>query len=176
MRILAIDPGSEQSAMVLYHTERREIEHRAIQPNDDLVLQLPALRGCADHLAIELDKAYSITFANSQRRFFPQQVLETHFQAGRFVQAWGRTWSRVERRDVRLHLCGTQRARDPQIRQALINRFGPGKKKAIGTKAERGVLYGIRKDLWAALAVAVVWADAMHTLGEELETDGARYG
>jgi len=63
------------------------------------------------------------------------------------------------RKTVAAHLCNTSRANDSNIRQALIDRFGPGREKAIGTKKNPGPLYGIKKDLWSALAVAVTYAD-----------------
>lgn len=39
---------------------------------------------------------------------------------------------------------------------ALIDRFG-GKDAAIGRKATPGPLYGITKDLWSALAIAITY-------------------
>ena len=58
-----------------------------------------------------------------------------------------------------MHLCGHPRAKDPNIRQALLDRFGPGREKALGTKKAPGALYGIKGDEWAALAVAITWWD-----------------
>jgi hypothetical protein len=64
----------------------------------------------------------------------------------------------LPRKDVKLHLCGSPRAKDANIRQALLDRYG-GKEKAIGSKHQRGPLYGIRSHLWAALAVAVTYQE-----------------
>jgi len=43
----------------------------------------------------------------------------------------------------------------------LIDRYGGvgGKRAAIGLKASPGPLHGVSKDVWAALAVAVTYAD-----------------
>lgn len=90
-----------------------------------------------------------------------RDVLETVHWSGRFCEAWerwGGTVERLPRREVKLHLCGSSRARDSNIRQALIDRWG-GKETAIGRKATAGPLYGIAGDEWAALAVAVTWLD-----------------
>jgi hypothetical protein len=87
------------------------------------------------------------------------EVFETVFWAGRFVEVWGGAWERVTRRAVKLHLCGQARAKDGHIRQALIDRYGPGREAAIGRKASPGPLHGLRADLWAALAVGVTWTD-----------------
>jgi hypothetical protein len=60
---------------------------------------------------------------------------------------------------VKMHLCGNTRAKDGNIRQALLDRFGPGKAIACGTKKQPGPLYGVSKDVWQALALAVTWSD-----------------
>jgi hypothetical protein len=41
----------------------------------------------------------------------------------------------------------------------MIDRFGPGKEKAIGRKATPGPLYGVKKDIWSALAIACYHLD-----------------
>jgi hypothetical protein len=62
------------------------------------------------------------------------------------------------RRDVKMHICGQMKAKDSNIRAALIDRFG-GKERAIGRKASPGPLFGITADRWAALALAITWLD-----------------
>jgi hypothetical protein len=89
-------------------------------------------------------------------------LFETCVWIGRFVQEWetltGAEPLRVFRREVKLHLCGSPRAKDANIRQALIDRYG-GKEAAIGRKASPGPLHGVSGDVWSALAVAVCAAD-----------------
>ena len=87
------------------------------------------------------------------------EVFETLVWIGRFVQAHGSDHLLLPRRKIKLHLCGTSRATDSDVRQTLIDRFGPGKQKAIGKKRAPGPLYEITGDLWAALAVAVSYAE-----------------
>jgi hypothetical protein len=53
-----------------------------------------------------------------------------------------------------MHLCNSMRAKDANVRQALIDRFGP-----VGTKKQPGKLYGVATHYWAALGVAVYSAD-----------------
>jgi hypothetical protein len=60
----------------------------------------------------------------------------------------------VYRKDIKLAFCGTCKAKDANVRQALIDRFGEQ-----GTKLNPGRLYGIKKDMWSALAVALFWYD-----------------
>jgi hypothetical protein len=61
----------------------------------------------------------------------------------------------LPRRAVKLALCGDSRAKDANIRQALIDRFGGS--AAIGRKANPGPLYGISPDVRSALAIAVTY-------------------
>ena len=61
----------------------------------------------------------------------------------------------LPRRAVKLALCGDSRAKDANIRQELIDRFGGS--AAIGRKAAPGLLYGISRDASSALAIAVTY-------------------
>lgn len=60
----------------------------------------------------------------------------------------------IPRRDVKLNLCQSPRAKDKNVRQALIDRLGP-----VGTKKAPGPCYGVSTHAWAALAVAVTAFD-----------------
>jgi len=80
----------------------------------------------------------------------------------------GRFWERarfhgadvhfLKRSAVKLHLCGSRRAKDPNVRMALCDRFG-GEKAAKGKKANPGPLFGIASHAWSALALAITWAE-----------------
>jgi hypothetical protein len=75
---------------------------------------------------------------------------------GRFAEAAHRVPVVIlPRRAVMLALCGDSRAKDANIRQALIDRFGGP--AAVGRKAAPGPLYGIARDVWSALAIAVTY-------------------
>jgi hypothetical protein len=85
------------------------------------------------------------------------EVFDTVWWAGRFAEACQRVpVVMLPRRAVKLALCADSRAKDANIRQALIDRFG-GKDAAIGRKAAPGPLYGISRDMWSALAIAVTY-------------------
>jgi hypothetical protein len=80
------------------------------------------------------------------------------------MQAWRnpKAVRLIYRRDVKLRLCGTVKAKDANVRQALIDMFpktGGGKIPQIGTKAQPGPLYGVASHAWAAVAVAVTALD-----------------
>jgi hypothetical protein len=83
------------------------------------------------------------------------EVFETCIWIGRFIERWGSHAFYIYRKDVKLHLCGQARAKDANVRQALIDRYGSSQKKAIGTKKAPGPLYGISSHVWSALGVAI---------------------
>lgn len=152
MTIYGLDPGTTHSALV---TLSDGIVSGHIGDNDGLVTALRTTGAPSDaHLVIEEIESFGMAVG--------KETFRTVFWSGRFAQVWeanGYTWSLLPRRAVKLHLCGSMRAKDANIRQALIDRYG-GKDKAIGTKKQPGPLYGLRSHCWAALAVAVTYRDA----------------
>lgn len=151
MRILAIDPGPTESAWVLYEGDRRSrpcneaIVRFAKQPNADV---LETIRAGADRLVIEKIACYGMAVG--------AEVFETCVWTGRFMEVFGADRvDRIERLKVKLHLCHDSKAKDANIRAALIDRLG-----TPGTKKIPGPTYGIAGDVWSALAVAVTWADS----------------
>src|SRR3990172_6701412 len=151
--ITAIDPGPRQSAIVEYDGER--VVSGWIAANDDM---LAALRhSIGRELAIEWIECYGMKVGGD--------VFETCYWVGRFFEALsaaGGNVTRITRRDVKLNLCGSIRAKDANVRQALIDQFPPtggGKVPQIGTAKQPGPLYGVKTHLWSALAVAVTWVD-----------------
>jgi hypothetical protein len=147
--ILAIDPGNEQSAWMVFTPEGpREFR---IEPNED-ALRTVGMIGFP--VAIEMVASYGMAVG--------KEVFETCVWIGRFVQAAKGPAHLVYRKDVKMALCGSMRAKDANIRQALLDRYpatGGGKVPQVGTKAKPGPLYGIKSHLWSALAVAETWKD-----------------
>jgi len=161
--ILAIDPGTVQSAWVLF-ADGRPVAF-GIWPNADL---LGALRKDAPAYRVFEPNAPAYAALEGRVAVIEQiasygmpvgaEVFETVRWSGRFEEALYPTpVAQLPRRDVKLHLCGNSRAKDANIRQALLDRFGG--KSATGTKKAPGPLHGIHADLWAALAIAVTYAD-----------------
>lgn len=149
MTILAIDPGTEQSGWCLYHPERG-ILGAGVKPNDVMLCEIH--HSCADMLALEMVASYGMAVG--------KDVFETVRWIGRFQQAWKRPDDAmlVYRRDVKLHLCNSAKAKDANIRQALLDLFprtGGGKTPQVGTKTQPGPLYGVSSHAWSALAVAI---------------------
>jgi hypothetical protein len=148
--ILAIDPGHFRSAWVEYDPELQLPTSHGIVPNEEL---LELIVRTAEHRyadAVVVEKIQGMGMAVGR------EVFETVYWSGRFHEAAGELpVIRVTRRDVKQWLCGSDRAKDPNIRQALLDRWPAGK----GTKRQPGPLYGISADVWSALAVAVTYAE-----------------
>lgn len=146
--IIAIDPGSTSSALVVW--DGSLIVQRMYLPNEEIVCELVSWPDWTDyHCVIEMIGHYGTGMPAGQT------VFDTCVWIGRFMEAFGAAnCTLMKRGEVKMHLCGSMRAKDPHIRQALVDRFG-----APGTKAKPGVTYGISGDLWAAFGVAVTWWD-----------------
>lgn len=154
MRVLAVDPGPTQSGWVILDAGR--VADSGVHDNHDLLRWVEAGQG-AQLLALEDMVAMGMPAGDD--------VLRTAKWLGRFAQAWdgrhGETVGRarfVPRRDVKSYLCGTQQAKDANIRRALLDIFPPtggGSERAIGTKSKPGPLYGVSSHAWSALAVAI---------------------
>lgn len=153
-RLLAIDPGATESAWVLLEIESRRPLLFGKVENDDLRVLL-ATRTDFDLVAIEMIASYGMPVG--------AEVFDTCVNIGRYVQILaGRGIDRqlVYRKTVKLHHCGSAKAKDTNIRQALVDRFAYGQKNnGKGTKAQPGWFYGFAADVWAAYAVAVWQAD-----------------
>lgn len=138
--ILAIDPGTTQSGWVLFDGER--VHDSGNDPNDDVLRRIAT--SDADTLAIERFEARGMPIGDDS--------IETVIWTGRFIQAWRSPAAvvLVKRSKVKIHLCGTARAKDPNVRQATIDVVG-----APGLKRAPGPTFGVTSHAWQALAVAV---------------------
>ena len=146
--IYAIDPGSTESAWVLLD-QGVPVDHGKGE-NDAVLECLHIAFNPASPLAIEGIASYGMAVG--------KEVFDTCIWIGRFWEAWAARGGNVHliyRREVKLFHCETSRANDANVRAALIDRYGPGKGKAVGTKGAPGPLYGIKGDEWSALAVAL---------------------
>lgn len=144
--VLGLDPGPTESALVAFDDGQVTLHVKA--PNDEILKHLRQWT-LAKVLVIEQIAAMGMAVG--------AEVFETCFWSGRFAQAYDGQVERLKRHEIKMHLCGNMRAKDGNIRQALLDRFGGP--AAVGRKKTPGPLYGIAGDQWSALAVAVTWSD-----------------
>jgi hypothetical protein len=136
VKVLAIDPGSEESALLLYAPGTGDpVEWFDTLPNPAAIERIRHFRRngpeFCDVLAMEMVASYGMPVG--------REVFDTVLWAGRMIEAWGPCHQLVYRKDVKMHLCARNNAKDPNIRQALIDKFGPGSKRAaIGQESIAG--------------------------------------
>lgn len=148
--VLALDPGTTETGWVLF--DGVKVEDSGVMLNTELLESLSKMPNNGQDLAIEMIASYGMPVG--------REVFETCVWIGRFQQAWHTPDAvrLIYRKDVKLHLCGTPRAKDPNVRQAIIDLFpatGGGKTPQIGTKSQPGPLYGVSSHAWPALGVAI---------------------
>ena len=150
MTILAIDTGNEESAYCLIDRETyKPIEFGKV--NNYELLEYMSNLTKKPELAIEMVASYGMAVG--------KEVFETCVWIGRFVQEYSNHWyyapiNFIYRKEVKMNLCNSMKAKDSNIRQALIDRFG-----VVGTKKNKGWFYGFKKDIWSAYAVGVTYLD-----------------
>ena len=152
MTILALDPGNTQTGYaVIEMPEFRLVEFGKIDNEEMLDRIIGSALPPVDAVAIEMVASYGMAVG--------REVFETCVWIGRFHQAAGHPNTHyVYRKEEKEILCGSLRAKDANIRQALIDRYARHDlKNGKGTKANPDVFYGVSKDVWAAIAVGVTY-------------------
>ncbi len=155
--VIGVDPGNTESAFTVVEVDNRRPILIGKLPNDEVLRILCVQAPYADRVGIEMVASYGMAVG--------KDVFETCVWIGRFQQAIADEAPEISvdliyRRDVKLHHCGSAKAKDPNITQALIDRFASGEpNRGKGTKAEPGWFHGFRDDIWQAHALTVLVAD-----------------
>jgi hypothetical protein len=142
MSICAIDPGNEKSALIEW--DGTKILDAHILGNNLMLNYLSSTPSNAKNLVIEMIASYGMAVG--------QTVFDTCVWIGRFMQFFPGKTVLVYRRDIKLHVCNSSKAKDSNIRQALIDRFEPTLQPR---QRPKGVLKELSADLWQAFALAV---------------------
>ena len=165
--ILAIDPGSSESGFVLLGKDLEVIDLGKVK-NEELISKIIRyFEDCKDldykiNCAIEMIASYGMSVG--------QTVFETCIWVGRFTEicnSYGVEVKYIYRKDEKINLCNSMKAKDSNIIQALIDRFAPTTpNKGKGSKKVPGWFYGFKKDIWQAYAVGVTYYD-LYIKGEK---------
>lgn len=151
MTIIGIDPGPTTSGMVKYDTETKRVIWAFPSASNDFVLSL--IRD------FEYNEASPVACESIEALYahVGKETIRTIRFVGRIEEACHRHMMTVgfdsyfiSPQEVKKRVCGTAAAKDPAVRQALIDILGPQ-----GTKKDPGATYGVSKHAWRALAVAV---------------------
>lgn len=169
MKILAIDPGNIESGYAAIQMPDFKLLDFGKVKNEVLLEKLVVYSYDLwkktendtiryfdfDGVAIEMVASYGMAVGKS--------VFDTCVWIGRFVQALdGEPVDFVYRKDEKMCLCGSMKAKDSNIRQALIDRYSKHDfKNGKGVKKNPDTFYGVSKDVWQAIAVGVTYYEKL---------------
>jgi len=151
--ILAIDPGPDDSGFVVWNAATNRARAFGKIHNQQLLTELRGgVSPDVDVVVIEDFQTFGMPVG--------REVFQSVRWSGRFEEAVGdsRPVVYILRSTVRAAMCGSMKAKDVNVRAAIIERFG-GKEEAIGRKASPGPLHGMAADVWSALALALTHAE-----------------
>lgn len=158
MIVFAIDPGCEKSAYCVIDDKLKPIDFGKLD-NEDLRQYIKQCRFTEDdRAAIEMVASYGMAVG--------REVFDTVRWIGRYEETLTRLLytppTLVYRMEEKMHICHSSRAKDSNIRQALIDRFAVfDKKTGRGTKAKPDFFYGFHSDIWAAYAVGLTYIEGL---------------
>lgn len=159
--IFAIDPGNIQSGYAVIEMPNFHLASFGKVDNGELIRLLELYNNKphnAPMFVFEKIASYGMPVG--------AEVFDTCIWIGRFVQAVKDCKKDfVFRKDEKITLCGSMRAKDSNIRQALIDRYAKHDfKNGKGTKKNPDTFYGVSKDVWAAIAVGVTYYERKGTV------------
>ena len=158
--ILAYDPGNVETAYCLIDTEtRKPIEFGKVKNEDALTYLYDNVnRGewrKPTAVIIEMVASYGMAVGAS--------VFQTCVMIGRLTEAaviCDVPYDYIYRIEEKTTICHDSKAKDANIRQALIDRFAQHDlKNGKGTKKEPDWFYGFSSDVWQSYAVGTTWLD-----------------
>lgn len=156
--ILGIDPGNEHSAYVVVDDEMQIIKAEKVSNETMLkrfenILVLDSKKRI--HIAIEMIASYGMAVGKT--------VFDTCVFIGQLKQIAeqkGYNVTFIYRKDEKMTICGSMKAKDSNIRQALIDRYAKFDfKNGKGTKKNPDTFYGFKADMWAAFAVCCTYKE-----------------
>jgi hypothetical protein len=156
MKVLAIDPGNVLSAFCLIDADTLKPLLFNKVSNDELHKSLKEWQfGEDDCVVIEMVESFGMGVGKT--------VFETVFWIGRFFETASRRVPknvfRIYRKEEKLHICHSVKAKDSNISTALIDRFAKHSASGKGTKDKPDFFYGFSKDVWAAYAVGLTFIE-----------------
>jgi len=151
-RILAIDPGTFESAYIVWDGE--QIGEFDILPNENILLKI--LQPNIDELIIEKVACYGMPIGKS--------TIDTVEWIGRFDQQWFLLSNKrailITKNQVQLHHCKTTKSVDANVIQVLRDKYAYGiRNYGKGTKKEHGFFYGFKEDIWDAFALCTCYME-----------------
>jgi hypothetical protein len=134
--LYALDPGTQQSALVQARAWSSSAADRSATTCELLLACLPS----GDRRGPSCDRSKSpVTGCPSARKCSAPACGSGRFYGGLGIQGVGmRPCSLLPRKAVKLALCGSLKAKDANIRQAILDRFGGKEIRPSGRRRHRG--------------------------------------
>ena len=165
MRIFAIDAGTTQSGFCIMDSETYKPLFFGKEDNEEVLKYV--IEGCYDVLVYEEFQSYGMSVGKS--------TIASITWNGRFIQAavsLFKPFYPIYRSEEKITICGSMKAKDANIRQALIDRFAEfDLKQGKGVKAHPDFFYGFAKDSWSGFAIAYTFAEKMKQEKQECLTN-----
>jgi hypothetical protein len=187
LMVLALDPGTRETAFIIGDSRQKLPLHKGKWDNETILDCIANGResfASAQSMVIEMVGHYGTGMAVGK------EVFETCIWIGRFHEAWKRRMgsdpARLLRKTVCGHVCNSGRAKDKNIRQAIIDRYGGEVKKCKQCKGKGvrgrksipcdvchgavwkpGPLDGFSGDIWQAMAVFVTFVEGKFDVREK---------
>lgn len=151
--IIGIDPGNFRSAYVVLPDDlsevgvcRKEDNEVALANLSDIINELKRIKNEKVYIAIEMIGHYGTGMPAGK------DVFDTCVWIGRFTQLFTDLGcvniDYIMRKEEKINICGSMKANDSTIKQALVDRFAPyTPNKGKGTKKEPGYFYGFSADM-----------------------------
>lgn len=147
MEILSLDVGTLESAYCIIDADTYKPLRFGKIPNEQLLKIVKEEQ--YDKMVYEEFQSYGMPIG--------QTTITSITWNGRYIQSCldrNKSVEYIYRKEEKMNLCNSMKAKDSNIRQALIDRFG-----IVGVKKAPGWFYGFKKDIWAAYAVGITYLD-----------------
>lgn len=155
--IYGIDPGTTQSALIVWSPEKLSYIY-----DDNSKIKSLVSSFNEGHMFIEM--------MNYQGRFgVGKETFGTCVEIGRFYEAARVPVTLITRNDIRLHWCQSVRAKDGDVTQVLKDTIGDK-----GTVKNPGPTHGVSSHGWQALAVAAMGMELLYDGKLKLEESELR--
>lgn len=158
MKIFAIDAGNTESGYAIINMPDFKILDKGKVNNEEMRKIAAEQKYNVDLVALEMVASYGMAVG--------KDVFETCVFIGRLAEICNDVnVDYIYRKDEKITICGSMKAKDSNIKQELINRYAQHDfKQGKGTKKNPDTFYGVAKDVWQAIAVGVT-AYELKTMG-----------
>ena len=158
-KLLAIDPGNKFSGYAVI--DIATFRPLMVGKVENKKMREILVNETYDEVVIEMIARYGMPVGKT--------VFDTCVWIGRFAECANKRakeWRLLYRKDVKMNICGTTKAKDGNIIQALIDRFAPDTgNRGKGYKKDPGWFYGFKADIWQAYALGVTYIDKNMVVG-----------